>query len=102
MEEDGPAPRKKTQPSKPRAPKKLKLKEEEVKVEEALIVPDPQVQTWHQELDDLFKHLRDHPQPPEKTLNNTVNVDDQWVCPLHTTCWTRKSSREGGNTPVAK
>lgn len=85
MEEGVPAPRNRTQPSKPRAPKKLKLK-----VEEAPVVPDPQMQTWDQDLDDLFKTLREHPLPDKE-----VKIDDNLYWPLHTHVLNKKVSQKG-------
>ena len=104
LEMEVPPLRKRTQPAKVRAPKKLKTSgaiqtivpvKEEVKVEEAPIVPDPEIQTWDKELDELFQKLRDHPQPPEKTLSQTVNVDDNLYCPLHTHVLDKKVSEKG-------
>lgn len=69
--------------------------EEEVTVEEAPVVPEPQVQTWDQQLDELFQSLREHPKPPEKTLSNTVNVDDHLYCPLHSHVLDKKVLQKG-------
>ena len=65
-------------------------------VEEAPVVPDPQTQTWDQELDDLFKKLRDHPPPEEKKEEEKrVTIDDNLYCPLHTNVLTKKVSQKG-------
>ena len=62
-----PAPRKRTYPTKPRAPKKTKVISQ-TKVEEAPpIIPEDTV-VWEKELDDLFRTLLD---PQEEGVSST-------------------------------
>ena len=109
--------RKRTQPAKMRAPKKQKTtiqtirraKNEEkikygssvvnaeVKVEEAPIVPDPEVQSWDKEFDDLFKSLRDHPKvdpSPPKQVFDKNGIDANLYCPLHSNVLNKKVSQK--------
>ena len=58
------------------------------------IVPDPQVQSWDQSLDELFQQLRDHPKPTEVLANTTV-LNDQLFCPLHSQVLEKKVSQKG-------
>ena len=75
MSEGVPAPRKRTPPTKPCAPKKTKVVSQ-TKVEEAPpFIPEDTV-VWEKELDDLFRTLRD-PQ------DENVSEKDP-SCPLHT------------------
>ena len=72
-----PAPRKRTQPTKPRTPKKKK-----VKVEEApIVVPPEDKMMWEKGLDDLFRSLREPPK--DKT------------CPLHAQVLKKTVSKKG-------
>ena len=75
MSEGVPAPRKRTHPTKPRAPSKKKIVSQ-TKVEEAppTIIEDTAV--W-EKLDDLFRTLRE-PQ------DDGVKIDKDPSCPLHT------------------
>ena len=89
LEMEGPPLRKRTQPAKVRAPKKRKEE-----VEEALVVPDPEIQSWDKSLDELFQQLRDHPKP-EQVLTNTTVINDQLFCPLHSHVLDKKVSQKG-------
>ena len=80
MSEGVPAPRKRTQPSKPRAPKKTKVVSQ-TKVEEAPpIIPEVTV-VWEKELDDLFRTLRD---PQDENVSSFTSTQKDPYCPLHT------------------
>ena len=58
MSEGVPAPRKRTQPTKPRAPKKTKVISQ-TKIEEAPPIIHEETTVWEKELDDLFWTLRE-------------------------------------------
>ena len=75
MSEGVPAPRKRTQPTKPRAPKKTKVVSQ-TKVEEAPPIINEETTVWEKELDDLFRTLRD---PQDKNVS-----EKDPACPLHT------------------
>ena len=77
MSEGVPAPRKRTQPTKPRAPKKTKVISQ-TKIEEAPPIIHQETTVWEKELDDLFRTLRD---PPDETVSSTQKDPP---CPLHT------------------
>ena len=58
MSEGVPVPRKRTQPTKPRAPKKTKVISQ-TKIEEAPPIINEETTVWEKELDDLFWTLRE-------------------------------------------
>ena len=66
MSEGVPAPRKRTQPTKPRAPKKTKVISQ-TKIEEAPPIIHEETTVWEKELDDLFRTLRD---PQDETVSH--------------------------------
>ena len=74
-----PAPRKRTQPTKPRAPAKKKVISQP-KVEEAPpIINTEDTVMWEKELDDLFRTLRE---PQDESVAKIEATDPS--CPLHT------------------
>ena len=80
MSEGVPAPRKRTQPTKPRAPKKTKVISQ-TKVEEAPHIINEDTVVWEKELDDLFRTLRE---PQDETVSSVTSTQKDPPCPLHT------------------
>ena len=100
MSEGVPAPRKRTQPTKHRAPSKKKVVSQ-TKVDEAPPTISEDTVMWEKELDDLFRTLRE-PQ------DEGVKIDMDPSCPLHThVSLKKKVSKRGweyvrcrGNCPI--
>ena len=92
MSEGVPAPRKWTQPTKPRAPKKTKVISQ-TKIKEAPPIINEETTVWEKELDDLFRKLR-VPQD-ENVLSFTSTRKDPY-CPLHTHVWLKKKVLKQG------
>ena len=80
MSEGVPAPRKRTQPTKPRAPKKTKVISQ-TKIEEAPPIINEETTVWEKELSDLFRTLRD---PQDENVSSFTSTQKDPSCPLHT------------------
>ena len=80
MWEGVPASRKRTQPTKPRAPKKPKVISQ-TKIEEAPSIINEETTVWEKELDDLFRKLRE---PQDENVSSFTSFGKDPYCPLHT------------------
>ena len=71
---------KRTQPTKPRAPKKTKVVSQ-TKVEEAPPIINEDTVVWKKELDDLFRKLRE---PQDENVSTFTRTQKDPYCPLRT------------------